>query len=258
MKVAGIDAGSRAIKIVLYDTESRTVLHRGMCDQGIRQEALASERLDQMLFEVNLRRSDIGRMVATGYGRASLSFVQEAITEITCHARGVREQIPDVGTVIDIGGQDSKAIWLDRQGDVRDFMMNDRCAAGTGRFLEVLADRLGVSVKELGDQAVQSAQPIPISSTCVVFAETEIIGLLASNVDPRDIAAGVLKAIASRMAAMIARRTAEPVYLTGGVARVPGIADRLAEALGCPVSLTADPEYTGAFGAALLAGEKAG
>ena len=255
MKVAGIDAGSRTIKIVLYDAAQRQVLGRRLCDQGVRQEALAAEQLDALLAELGLVRHELRRIVATGYGRAALPFVHETITEITCHARGVREVAPEAGTVIDIGGQDSKTIWLDARGAVRDFAMNDRCAAGTGRFLEVLAGRLGVDVRELGAQAATSARPTPISSTCVVFAETEIVGLLAAHADSRDIAAGVLKAIASRMASMMGGRAKEPVLLTGGVARVHGMSDRLAEAIGCPVRIAPDPEYTGALGAALLAAE---
>ncbi len=257
MKVAGIDAGSRAIKLVLYDAERRRVIARGICDQGVRQEELASGQLDAMLAGQGMGRGDLRRIVATGYGRATLSFADEAVTEITCHARGVRAQTPDAATVIDIGGQDSKAIWFDARGTVRDFVMNDRCAAGTGRFLEVLAARLGVGVADLGMQAAGSARPTPISSTCVVFAETEIVGLLASQAEPRDIAAGVLKAISSRIASMMGRRAAPPVLLTGGVARVDGMAERLAEAIGCPVRVAPDPEYTGALGAALLAAERA-
>lgn len=253
MKFVGIDAGSRAIKIVLYDADRRQVAGRRMCDQGIRQEELAMGELVALLAEQGLERSQVRRIVATGYGRAALAFAGEAVTEITCHARGVRELTPEVGTVIDIGGQDSKAIWLDSRGAVRDFAMNDRCAAGTGRFLEVLAARLGVRVEDLGGQAARSTNPTPISSTCVVFAETEIVGLLASNIATHDIVAGVLKAIASRMASMLGRRAVAPVVLTGGVARVTGMAERLAEAIGCPVQLSPDPEYTGALGAALLA-----
>ena len=258
MKFVGIDAGSRAIKIVLYDADRRQVAGRRICDQGIRQEELAMGQLDDLLAEQGLERRHVQRIVATGYGRAALAFVGEAVTEITCHARGVRELVPEVGTVIDIGGQDSKAIWLDARGAVRDFAMNDRCAAGTGRFLEVLADRLGVRVEDLGGQAARSANPTPISSTCVVFAETEIVGLLAGNIATHDIASGVLKAIASRMASMLGRRAVAPVVLTGGVARVAGMAERLSEAIGCPVQLSPDPEYTGALGAALLAAAGAG
>ncbi len=257
MKVAGIDAGSRAIKIVLYDVGQRRVLGRRMCGQGIRQEALAAGQFDALLAEHGLERRHLHRIVATGYGRAALSFAGEAITEITCHARGVREQAPEARTVLDIGGQDSKAIWLDARGAVQDFVMNDRCAAGTGRFLEVLAGRLGVEVKDLGAQAEGSVCPTPISNTCVVFAETEIVGLLAENGEPRDIAAGVLKSIATRMAVMLGRRATEPVLLTGGVARVSGMAQRLSEAIGCPVRIAPNPEYTGALGAALLAADGA-
>ena len=256
MKVAGIDAGSRAIKVVLYDAVRKQVIARGMCDQGLQQEALAAGVLDGLLSKAGLSRGDLRRTVATGYGRAGLTFADEAVTEITCHARGVRELAPATATVIDIGGQDSKVIWLDGRGAVRDFAMNDRCAAGTGRFLEVLAERLDVEVAELGSRAAGSAAPTPISSTCVVFAETEIVGLLAAQADPRDIAAGVLKSIATRMASMIGRRAKAPVLLTGGVARVAGMDVRLAEAIGCPVEIAPDPETTGALGAALLAAEK--
>jgi len=253
VKVAGIDAGSRTIKVVLYDTEKRCVLARGICDQGVRQEKLAEDLFRRLAAEQGLERGHIRRTVATGYGRAALSFADEAITEITCHARGVREQAPEARTIIDIGGQDSKAIWLDARGGVRDFSMNDRCAAGTGRFLEVLAARLGMPVHGLGPAAAASRKPATINSTCVVFAESEIVGLLASNASPSAIVAGVLRAIAARMAAMIGRRAAEPVLFTGGVALVPGMDGILAATLGCPVRLADGPEYTGALGAALLA-----
>lgn len=258
MIVAGIDAGSRAIKIVLYDTAAGSVTGRSACAQGVRQDELAASLFDSLLSAHGLSRDDIGRIVATGYGRAALAFADAAITEITCHARGAREGTPEVRTVIDIGGQDSKVIWLDGRGTVRDFVMNDRCAAGTGRFLEVVAARLDTHVADLGAMAADRPSPVPISSTCVVFAETEIIGLLASKADPRDIAAGVQKAVASRIASMIGRRATEPVLLTGGVALVPGMAEALASALGCPVAVAPDPQYTGALGAALLAAESGG
>ena len=255
MIVAGIDAGSRAIKIVLYDTAAGAVAGRASCDQGVRQEELAARALDGLLADLGHARGDLARVVATGYGRAALEFADAAVTEITCHARGVRAVAPEARTAVDIGGQDSKVIWLDALGAVRDFVMNDRCAAGTGRFLEVVASRLDAGVADLGAMAAESAQPVPISSTCVVFAETEIVGLLASAADPRDIAAGVQKSIASRIASMVGRRAVEPVVLTGGVALVPGMAATLAAALGRPVSVAPDPQYTGALGAALLAAE---
>ncbi len=255
MIVAGIDAGSRAIKVVLYDTGAGAVAGRAACDQGVRQEERAARALDGLLAERGLARGDVARVIATGYGRAALDFADAAVTEITCHARGVRAVAPGARTAIDIGGQDSKVIWLDAGGSVRDFVMNDRCAAGTGRFLEVVAARLDAGVADLGAMAAGCAQPVPISSTCVVFAETEIVGLLASAADPRDIAAGVQKSVASRIAAMVGRRAVEPVVLTGGVALVPGMAAALATALGHPVALAPTPQFTGALGAALLAAE---
>lgn len=255
MIVAGIDAGSRAIKTVLYDTAREAVAGRAACDQGVLQGELAARLLDGLLAAQGLARADVGRIVATGYGRAALAFADAAVTEITCHARGVRAVAPGTRTAVDIGGQDSKVIWMDARGTVHDFVMNDRCAAGTGRFLEVVAARLDADVAGLGAMAGGRAAPVPISSTCVVFAETEIVGLLASRADPRDIAAGVQKSIATRIAAMIGRRIEAPVVLTGGVARVGGMAEALSAALGCPVSVAPDPQYTGALGAALLAAD---
>lgn len=257
MWYAGIDAGSRAIKVVLWDSERGAVAARAVCDQGIRQADLAAGLLERALAEARLRTSDLARSVATGYGRASVDVADAAVTEITCHARGVRALRPDARLVIDIGGQDSKVIWIDDRGNVRDFVMNDRCAAGTGRFLEVVAGRLETDIAGLGAMAAASRVPVPISSTCVVFAETEIIGLLASHARPEDLAAGVQHAIAARIAAMVGRRATAPVLFAGGVALAPGMAAALAGALGQPVETVGDPQYTGALGAALIASETA-
>jgi predicted CoA-substrate-specific enzyme activase len=175
------------------------------------------------------------------------------ITEITCHAVGVRHLVPTAQTVIDIGGQDSKLVRLDANGKVRDFAMNDRCAAGTGRFLEVVADRLGLALGDLGPMAAQSRSPAAISSMCVVFAETEIIGLLAGGRAREDIVAGVQTAIASRIVAMAGRNVEAPIVFTGGVARISGMETALQTALGQPVAISPEPQMTGALGAALLA-----
>jgi predicted CoA-substrate-specific enzyme activase len=156
-------------------------------------------------------------------------------------------------TVIDIGGQDSKLVRLDRNGRVRDFAMNDRCAAGTGRFLEVVADRLGLSLGDLGPTAAKSGRPAAISSMCVVFAETEIIGLLAGGRAREDIVAGVQTALASRIVALAGRKVEAPIVFTGGVARVSGMEAALQTALGQPVAIAPEPQMTGALGAALLA-----
>lgn len=256
MICAGIDAGSRAIKAVLIETDGLEVVASGCEDQGVEQEALAHRLLDRLLKESDQTRDQVARIVATGYGRNILSFADTTITEITCHARGVRHVAPEAKTIVEIGGQDSKLIRLGGNGLVRDFSMNDRCAAGTGRFLEVVASRLEVGLDQLGNLARRSEQPAAISSMCVVFAETEIIGLLASGTRPADIVAGVQSSIASRVAAMAGRSVEEPVVFTGGVAMVPGMVEALNSALGHPVSIVPEPLMTGALGAALLAAQE--
>jgi predicted CoA-substrate-specific enzyme activase len=254
MICAGIDTGSRTIKIVLLDEQTMRVVASGLTDQAVRQNEVVTGLYDRLLRQAGLRRGDVRRTVATGYGRNIVSLAEATITEITCHARGVRHLAPGVRTVIEIGGQDSKLLRLSEDGSVRDFAMNDRCAAGTGRFLEVVAARLGVDLGELGGLSARSRNPAAISSMCVVFAETEIIGLLASGAGPEDIVAGVQSAIASRVAAMVGRGVTAPVVFTGGVALVPGMDKALAAALGQPVSIAPDPMMTGALGAAILAG----
>jgi (R)-2-hydroxyacyl-CoA dehydratese activating ATPase len=256
MLCGGIDAGSRAIKIVLLEAETGEIVASGVRDQGVPQEAPALHLFEQVLQQARLERPDIGRIVATGYARNLIPLADTTVTEITCHARGVHHLLPETALVIEIGGQDSKLLRLQTGGLVRDFAMNDRCAAGTGRFLEVVADRLNVRLEELGEMAAQSRQPAPISSMCVVFAETEIIGLLASGAQPEDIVAGVQHAIATRVSAMAAGKVTPPVVFTGGVALVPGMAGALEAALGQPVQVAPNPQFTGALGAALIAGKQ--
>ncbi|MEI8371924.1 MAG: acyl-CoA dehydratase activase [Planctomycetota bacterium] len=253
MICAGIDAGSRTIKVVLLDADTLEILATGLDDQGVEQDALAQQLLDKLLAERGLHRADIRYRVATGYGRRLVRIADETITEITCQAWGVRHLVPDAATIIDIGGQDSKLLRLNADGSVRDFVMNDRCAAGTGRFLEMLATQLAVRLTCLGDLARQSCNPAIISSMCVVFAETEIVGLLATGTPPSDIVAGVQASMAARVGAMAGRSVEAPVVFTGGVALVPGMDIALASTLGKPVSVAPDPQMTGALGAAVLA-----
>ena len=257
MICAGIDAGSRALKIVLMDGRSRQAIGSLTADQGVEQNALAEELLARLLVDQGLGRDDLKRTVATGYARHIIEAADKTITEITCHARGVYHQAPQVRTIVEIGGQDSKLLKLDGGGRVEDFAMNDRCAAGTGRFLEMVADRVGTPLGQLGELARQSASPARITSMCVVFAETEIIGLLAQGRPVADIVAGVQASIAQRVAAMAGRNVVPPVMLTGGVALIPGMDDQLAAVLDRPVTVAADPQMTGALGAALLACEQA-
>lgn len=250
---AGIDAGSRTIKVVLLDEGSRKVVASGVADQGVKQAALAERLLNKVLKKARVSRRNVRRIVATGYGRDAVSFADKTITEISCHACGVLEQRRDARTVIDIGGQDSKVLRLGASGKVHDFVMNDRCAAGTGRFLEVVAAWLGVRLGDLGSLAARARKPAAISSTCVVFAETEIIGLLASGAAPADIVAGVLMSMATRIASMSGRNVTDPIIFTGGAAMVPGLAKALEVAIGHRIHVARHPQLTGALGAAILA-----
>jgi predicted CoA-substrate-specific enzyme activase len=256
MICGGIDAGSRSIKVVLFDTEQVRILATRIGDQGVDQERLTRELFEQALNEAGLDRSRVAAVVATGYGRNTVRFADTTITEITCHARGVHHVAPDARTIIEIGGQDSKVIHLEAGGRVRDFAMNDRCAAGTGRFLEMVASRLDMSWEKLSELASQSKTPALISNMCVVFAETEIIGLLAEGRPLPDVVAGVQNAIATRVSALAGRAIAPPVYFTGGVAMQPGMARALEDVLSGPVRVAPHPQFTGALGAALLAGER--
>lgn len=255
MICAGIDAGSRAIKIALLDTESPEILAVGSAEQGVNADELVWRLLDRLLDERGLGRSDIERAVATGYARARVSAAQRTVTEITCHARGVHHLVPEARTIVEVGGQDSKLLRLDAGGAVQDFSMNDRCAAGTGRFLEVVAQRLEVGIEKLGEMAERSVSPAAISSMCIVFAETEIIGLLSSGAAPEDIVSGVQNSIASRISAMAGGNITPPVVFTGGVAMVPGMDRALERVFGQSVAVAPMPQMTGALGAALVACE---
>ncbi|HUV65281.1 MAG TPA: acyl-CoA dehydratase activase [Sedimentisphaerales bacterium] len=256
MICAGIDAGSRTIKVVLIDTDSLEIVGKGLTDQGVEQDKLASGLFKKVLKSSGATEKDVAATVATGYGRNAVGIADTTITEITCHAVGVHRLMPTARTVIDIGGQDSKLVRLDGSGKVRDFAMNDRCAAGTGRFLEVTAVRLGVELDTLGKLAAGSRRPAAISSMCVVFAETEITGLLACGTGREDIVAGVQAAIASRIVAMAGRNIEPPIVFTGGVAMVSGMAAALQTALGQTVTVAPQPQMTGALGAAILAADR--
>ena len=250
MLYVGIDAGSRATKLVAVDG-SGAVVRRAVADQSIQPAVTA-----RALFDGAVGAEEVGRCVATGYARNLLAFADRAVTEITCHAKGCAWLYPDAGAVVEIGGQDSKFIRL-AQGRVHDFVMNDRCAAGTGRFLEVVAVRLGVSLGDLQDllREAQDAPPVTVSSMCVVFAETEIIGLLAAGAPPAVILRGVQRAVATRVVAMMGgrRQVQGDTVFTGGVAQVHGMREALEDALGRGLRVPEMPQYTGALGAALIA-----
>lgn len=248
----GVDIGSLTVKVVLIDGEGR-MLGSAVGRSGYRGKEIAKELVDRVLSEQGLTREQLAGTVATGYGRITFPADRE-VSEITCQARGIAHIFEDARTVIDIGGQDSKAIKVLPGGKVIDFAMNDKCAAGTGRFLEVMAGALEVDVKELGDLAAKARNRCTISSTCTVFAESEVISLISQGAPKADIVAGICDAIASRVAALAARVGPEPeVVLTGGVALNAGVVRALGEKLGMKISVPPEPEITAALGAALIA-----
>jgi len=255
MIYAGIDSGSRTVKIALWNSETHSVMDTALEDQGIHQERIALSLLHHVLQRNQLTQDRIQRIIATGYGRNNIRAAHAAFTEITCHAAGARHFLPQTRTVIDIGGQDSKYIRLSEQGAVEDFAMNDRCAAGTGCFLEMIARRLDLDLDQMGPLAIQSSKPALVSSMCAVFAETEIIGLLVGGASLPDIIAGVQQSIASRISSMIGQTITPPIVLTGGVALVPGIVHALSDRFKLPVQIAPHPQMVGAVGAAILASQ---
>jgi predicted CoA-substrate-specific enzyme activase len=198
--------------------------------------------------------SSIKRIISTGYGRNSLEFADKAVTEITCHAVGAHYLNPKVRSVIDIGGQDSKAISIDERGGVKDFAMNDKCAAGTGRFLEVMARALEVDLEDFGNLSITADQPSKISSLCTVFAESEVISLISQGEKRENIIAGIHESIAARVSAMANRVGIKtPIMMTGGVAKNVGVLKALETKLGQPIEVSEKTQVTGAIGAALIA-----
>lgn len=254
MITLGIDVGSITTKAVLIS--GGQVIGSGLAPSGYRPEESARNALAEALKGLVIDRDKIARVVATGYGRKSVSFADKAITEISCHAEGASFLIPSVRFVIDVGGQDSKAILLNGEGKVLNFIMNDKCAAGTGRFLEVMARALELSLDEMTVLSNLSTSPAKISSLCTVFAESEVISLIARGEARENIVAGIHEAIAQRIVAM-ARRLGiiGPVMITGGVAKNGGVVNALAKVLGEPVKTSPLGQFAGAIGAALLAGD---
>lgn len=253
----GVDLGSTTAKAVVVDDDGAIVaaatVAMGAVSRAGMQKAVA-EALDT----AGLAVDDLGGTVSTGYGRRLVPGAQRMFTEITCHARGTAAVVPGARLVIDIGGQDSKAITVDEGGLVEDFAMNDRCASGTGRFYEVLARAVGVPIEELGRLALSGDDTLEVSSMCATFAETEIVSMLAEGRDVADIASSVHRAIAARTLALVAQvGKKSPVVLTGGVARNPAAVHFLARALDQEVTVPEQPQITGAYGAALLAREAA-
>ncbi len=249
----GIDIGSTATKAVLF-TEGR-VAGQVVIATGWDPRQAGRAAYDALIEGQGLNEKEVHAVVATGYGRISLPFADRRVTEVTCHARGAGHMVPGSRLVVDIGGQDSKVIALDELGQVTDFLMNDKCAAGTGRFLQVMAGVLDIGLDELGELSLAS-EPAVISSMCTVFAESEVVGLLARGTDKGAIAAGVVESIARRLPTLVGRMPqVSEITFTGGLAGNPAICRSIEKNLGLPLRVPASPQMAGALGAALIANE---
>lgn len=258
MYFCGLDIGSSMSKIILID-EKEDIIGYKFSKSGFEIRKTISDLYGSILDEHKIKEDQIKYIVATGYGRnvASAFFADEKVTEITCHAKGVHKIFPNCHTVIDIGGQDSKAIRLDADGRVSSFAMNDKCAAGSGRFLEVMSNVIGVNVSDLGPLSLKSKNKVSISSTCTVFAETEVISMIASEIKREDVIAGIHDAIATKVSALTRSTGIEDdVVMTGGVARNIGVVKSLEEKIGHIIHVPPEPLITGALGAALIAKNK--
>jgi len=253
---AGIDIGSLSTDVVLLDAE-RNVLGSAITATGASTRKAAREALETALDAAGGSADEIVCTVATGYGREMVESADLRVTEITCHARGARHLFAGALTVLDIGGQDSKVIRLSHDGRVADFAMNDKCAAGTGRFLEVMARTLEMDLEQMGARSLLASRSLPVSSTCTVFAESEVISLIASGHAPDDIAWGVHLAISERIAALAERiGIAPPAVMTGGVAKNPAARKALEDRFRVRLLVPREPQLAGALGAALIGLER--
>ena len=248
----GIDIGSITSKAVLM--KNGEILASRILFTGYSVETVGKKVFNDVLADAGLSPEAVGRIVATGYGRKGVFMAHESLTEILCHGAGAYYQNPEIRFIIDIGGQDSKAILLDDKGRVKNFSMNDKCAAGTGRFLEIMARAMEVNLEALGDLSLQADQPAKISSLCTVFAESEVISLISKGMTRENIIAGIHESIGARVAAMAKRVGLRgPVMMTGGVAKNIGVVKALEEKLGLPIEVSPYAQVNGAIGAAYLA-----
>ena len=255
MIAAGCDVGSLTAKAVILNDQG--IVSQAVIQAGSKPEESARTVMELALSRAGLKLEDLGYVIGTGYGRRQIPFVNEVVSEIVCHGKAVHWQNPEVRMVIDVGGQDAKAIRIDANGAVLQYVYNDKCASGTGRFLEVMAEALEVTLGDLGGLALQSHDPISISNQCAVFAETEVVSLLNNGKAKTDIAGGLVRALAHRIAALAKSIGLEtPITMSGGVAKNLGVFIAMEEVLGLEFKRAdGDPQLNGALGAALLARE---
>ena len=256
MYFAGVDIGAATAKAVILNENK--IISYAIMSTGPNVPRIAKSILGRVLKEKMLSIQDVNNIVATGYGRISVPFLAKSITEIACHAKGAHYILPETRMVIDIGGQDSKVIRLDKEGNVTDFAMNDKCAAGTGRFLEVIAKVLHLKIDELGPISFKSKEALRISSVCTVFAESEVVSLRAEKKSLEDIIAGIHSAIAKRTHSMASQIGIDsPIAFTGGVGKNSGVKKALEVEIGKELFIPKEPQIIGALGAALFAREQA-
>ena len=260
MVFLGIDIGSLSCDAVLID-EEKNILSYSVIPTGVKNIESIAQVKKNVLDAAGIMEKDIQYIISTGYGRNRVQERDRAVTEITCHAKGIKHMIPGTRILIDIGGQDSKAMRLDRDGNVVDFAMNDKCAAGTGRFLEAMARALEVDINQLGDLDKGATSDLVLSSMCTVFAESEVVSLIASGTEQKEIAKGLNRAIAARTNSLVKRVTKNTdglvVSMSGGVARNRGVVKAIAESMNLEkINTPENPDIVGALGAAIIALEK--
>lgn len=256
MYVLGLDVGSASSKVVILDDDknivSSSVVQVGTGSSG------PSRALNEALGKVNLTLDDMKKIVATGYGRYSFERADKQISEISCHAKGIFHLVPTARTIIDIGGQDAKAIRLDDNGMVSQFFMNDKCAAGTGRFLDVMARVLEINITDMADYDSRATEVVNVSSTCTVFAESEVISHFSNNIPKENIIAGIHASVASKACGLAYRAgLADDIVMSGGVAQNAGVVRAISRELRRPVIVAPNPQIAGALGAALFAYDEA-
>lgn len=250
---AGVDVGSTQTKAIVIDG-ARRIVGRALIDTGANVVVAAERAFQAALVDAGLQEQEVASVAGTGYGRYRVTFGSMQVTEISCHGRGAVRMFPGTCTVVDMGGQDTKAIKVAPTGEILDFCMNDKCAAGSGRFLGAAAAALEIPLEELGATALRGEQPVNISTTCTVFAESEVLSWLSRGRRIEDILAGVHKSIVARSVGLMRRVgiTAE-VTFTGGVSKNEGVCRALADALGMPINVSPESHFMGALGAALFA-----
>lgn len=253
MLTAGIDIGSISTEMAIINKE-KSIIASSILPTGANARKVIDKSLSKVLDDAKVKKEDIEYIVATGYGRLAVDFADREITEITCHAVGAHSLFPKTRTVIDIGGQDTKVISLDASGKVIDFIMNDKCAAGTGRFLEVMSRALECKIEELGQISLESKNILRISSMCTVFTESEVVSRIAEGHSREDIAAAIHRAIVDRIITMAHKvGINEEVTLTGGVAKNIGLISAMKNKILKDINVPSEPQIIGALGAAILA-----